>query len=147
MSSDLLASNDSLTQARFVGTTPDTGFSDSSALDAQDIRWKRVMDKLLEWGKASSEESSCPMNPLIRSALDFAVDCRHLRLGAPTCVYRNDDDEIAFTWGSGGSVITIEVVDSGLAEYTEFRAGRVVREEMLLRDPRTRKLEIREQVR
>lgn len=70
---------------------------------------------------------------------DFQSD-----LSVPTSIGLTGDGGIAFDWGSDDDILTIEVLGSGLAELTQFRKGRVVSEERLERNPRTRRLELRD---
>ena len=66
------------------------------------------------------------------------------QLPVPTSIGLTGGGGVAFDWGPDADIVTIEILGSGLAELTQFRKGRVVSEGILERNPRTRRLELRD---
>ena len=86
--------------------------------------------------------ADAPSSACIQSAIDLVFDSRE-NASVPTSIALTGDGGVGFEWRLGDEIVTIEIVASGLAEFTRFRKGQVVKEALLKRNPRTRRLELR----
>ena len=145
-STQTLASSESISSYAKTGIASEVTFRANEAQAQHYERWQAIVNRLLDWMREirspGVETSSIES---IESAIDLAVDSRD-EIPAPTVptsVGLTDDHGVAFEWHLGDEVVTIEIVASGIAEMTRFRVGRVVEEGLLVRNPQTRRLELR----
>lgn len=139
----MLVSNESLSYCSKTGTANDVTFLASEMRQDQKEQWQAIVDNLLKWlreAQLASAEDALAEN--IQSAIDFAVDHRDTPM-VPSSVGLTDDQGVSLAWDVGNETTTMEFMASGVAELTRFRDGRVVEEDVYVRNPQTRKLELR----
>jgi len=142
-STHTLRSSESISSYATTGTASDVTFRAVEEKAQERKRSLAVVDKLLQWMReANVTDTPTPLAANIESAIDLVVDSRD-RVSVPTSVALTDDDGVAFEWNLGDEIISIEILASGIAEKTRFRGGRVIEEAVYVRNPQTRRLELR----
>lgn len=138
-----LASSEGISSYATTGVATEVTFRDNEARSLAQERWNAIVDTLLAWlGQSGAGGSDIPSRASIESAIDLAVDAQK-NFTVPTSIALTGDGGVGFEWQQGDEIVTIEIVASGLAEFTRFRNGRVVQEALLRRNPKTRSLELR----
>lgn len=120
----------------------DVTFLENEARQRDQEQWRESVDMLLAWLREAQADADAHSQACIETAIDFVNDWQD-GLPVPTSIGLTGDGGVAFDWGSDADIVTIEILGSGVAEMTQFRKGRVVSEEKLERNPRTRRLELR----
>jgi hypothetical protein len=125
------------------GTSPDA--LSTTWVDA--TLWEQIVDQLLRWKSNPDmfEIQDQPDHPVLATAIDYAVDQMRGNEGAaaPGSVISSGNGRIAMEWNDGPLTVTIEFTGLGVAEYTLFDHGKVHKKSALLRNPRSRQLELR----
>ena len=139
----ILCSSDDVRAYAMTGAAGKVTFWENEARSPDRERWSATVDRLLAWLREAQADADRHAQACIETAIDFLNDFERC-LPLPTSVGLTGDGGVAFDWGAEGDIDTIEITGSGSAELTQFRKGRVVCEGRLERNPRTRKLELRE---
>ncbi len=138
-----LASSEGISSYVTTRTASEVTFRANEARSLAQERWNAAVDRLLGWlPQGAAGAADAPSAACIQSAIDLVVDSRE-NASVPTSIALTGDGGVGFEWRLGDEIVTIEIVASGLAEFTRFRNGRVVQEALLKRNPRTRRLELR----
>jgi hypothetical protein len=139
----ILASNEGISSYVITRAASEVTFRANEARSLAQERWSAIVDTLLRWlVQDASQAADAPSSACIQSAIDLVIDSQE-NSSVPTSIALTGDGGVGFEWRMGDEIITIEVVASGLAEFTRFRKGRVIQEALLKRNPRTRRLEMR----
>jgi len=106
--------------------------------------WDDACERMLAWRSNPDQfaPDDQPSIEILDTAIDFAVDQRMRGGPAPTIIIPSGDGRVAFEWHLRHSTMIIDFVGRGRAEYTKFANGRVIEQGVLIRNPRTRKLEL-----
>lgn len=139
----ILSSSDDVVEYAMIGAASEVTFRANEDRARAQERWSAIVDGLLGWlSENATGGADAPSTASIESAIDLAVDSQE-NTSVPTSIALTGDGGVGFEWQMGDEIVTIEIVASGLAEFTRFRNGRVVQEALLKRNPRTRRLELR----
>jgi len=138
-----LSSSDDVFVYAMTGAAGEVTFRANEARSFNEDRWSATVDMLLAWFREAHADADRHAQACIETAIDFVNDWQE-QLPVPTSIGLTGDGGVAFDWGSDADIFTIEILGSGLAELTQFRKGRVVSEGRLERNPRTRRLELRD---
>ena len=125
-----------------------TGFSgvqqSREDLHRSQTSWKAVIDELLRWRKNSAdifEPEDEPTSEVIETAIDFCHDFQTCGYPMPLSMSARGNGGLTFLWREEHSSISVEILESGLAEFTEFRYGKLVSSQQKARHPTTRAVE------
>jgi hypothetical protein len=124
-----------------------TGGTPTNALFANDdiAAWKSACDEMLLWRSLSSpfEPEDQPDQAILNTAIDYAVD--QIREGgpAPSSIIPSGSGRIAMEWNDAPITVIVEFIDVGTAIHTIFNEQKVVSRGILIRNPKSRKLELR----
>ena len=123
--------------------TPRTALATDTAADEAKL-WDDALDRMLEWRKTPEqfEPEDAPDLAVLDTAIDYAVDERTDGGVAPVSIVPSGNGRVAFEWHSHGAIMLIEFVERGRAVYTRFVDGKVEEKGQLVRDPKSRKLEL-----
>lgn len=127
--------------SRSHGASPDvlaTSATDDASL------WDDACERMLAWrsNRGQFDADDEPSIEILDTAIDFAVDEGTRGGPAPTIVIPSGDGKVAFEWHYRRSTMIIDFVGRGRAKYTKFADDRVIEKGVLIRNPRTRKLEL-----
>jgi hypothetical protein len=139
----ILSSSEGISRYVTTRAAGEVTFRANEARSRDEERWNATVDMLLAWFREAQADADRHTQACIETALDFVNDFQS-DLSVPTSIGLTGDGGVAFDWGSDDDILTIEVLGSGSAELTQFRKGHVVSEERLERNPRTRRLELRD---
>lgn len=126
-----------------------TGGAPTNALtsrqdDEDQTVWKEIVDTMLAWHSDAGkfDPADQPDKDILDTAFDYAVDQITGGGAAPSNVVPSGSGRIAFEWNAGDRTDIVEFIAQGVATLTRFQGGRVVETGRLIRNPRSRKLEI-----
>lgn len=126
-----------------TGGTSDSALA-STTLPTPELGWFDAIERMLEW--RNSPETFAPEDRIdigvLDSAIDLAVDYDSMNQPVPSSIVPSGSGCIAFEWNAGSETMIIELTGVGRATVTRFEDGRVVYRGVLLRDPKTRKLQL-----
>ncbi len=107
--------------------------------------WKSAYDEMLLWRSSSSpfELEDQPDQAILDTAIDYAVD--QIREGgpAPSSIIPSGSGRIAMEWNDAPVTVIVEFIDVGTAIHTIFKGQKIVSRGRLIRNPKSRKLELR----
>lgn len=106
--------------------------------------WEDACERMLAWrlnSEAFAPEDQ-PSIEILDTAIDFAIDERTSGGPVPSIIIPSGDGRVAFEWHNRRSTMIIEFVGQGRAKYTKFIDGSVSEKGILVRNPRSRKLEL-----
>lgn len=123
--------------------TPQTALATPAAQDDAAL-WDDACERMLAWRMNTDqfEPDDAPEIDILDTAIDFAVDERTRGGPVPTSIVPSGDGRVAFEWRYRGSTMVVEFVARGRARYTSFISGKVVAKGVLVRNPKSRKLEL-----
>jgi len=106
--------------------------------------WGDAVERMLAWRSNPErfEPDDAPTLDVLDTAIDYAIDELDRSGPAPTSIVPSGDGRVAFEWYDQGSTMIVEFVGRGRARYTRIDAGKVVEKGVLVRNPRSRKLEL-----
>jgi len=106
--------------------------------------WDDACERMLAWRADPSvfDEDDRPTVEILDTAIDFAVDEGTRGGASPSIIVPSGDGRVAFEWHFRRSTMILEFVGCGRAKYTMFADGRVIEQGVLVRNPRSRKLEL-----
>lgn len=124
------------------GTPPDA-LAPREGVEDQ-ILWKEIIESMLSWRSDSSkfDPADRPDQDILDAAIDYAVDASSSGAPVPSNVVPSGSGRVAFEWNAGDDAAIVEFIDRGVAMFTRFIGDCVEYKVRLLRDPRSRKLEI-----
>lgn len=107
--------------------------------------WKSAYNEMLLWRSPSSpfDQEDQPDQAILDTAIDYAVD--QIRHGgpAPASIIPSGSGRIAMEWNDEPYTVIVEFVDVGTATRTIFKEQKVESKVLLVRNPKSRKLELR----
>jgi len=133
---------DSIPYGITQGTTADALVS--REVDEDQILWDEIEEAILSWYSSDIfDPMDRPATEILNTALDFVIDQKSaFGAPAPSNVVPSGSGQIAFEWNTGNDAVILEFTGLGVAVVTKFKGNRVVKTFTLIRNPRSRKLEI-----
>ena len=122
------------------GAPPEALFTGSDA-----AAWRSAYNEMLGWMSPSSpfDPEDQPDQVIIEAAIDYAVDQIRANGPAPSSIIPSGNGRIAMEWNDAPFTVIVEFVDRGTATRTIFANQRVSSKVLLIRNPKSRKLELR----
>lgn len=112
-----------------------------------DTLWREAIDEMLRWvyPAAGLRLEDVPEHDVLSTAIDYAVDQAEESDAArpPDSIVPSGSGRIAMEWNDGAITLIVEFVKQGVANYTEFHEGKIYRQGLLVRNPTSRRLELR----
>jgi len=123
--------------------TPQTALSTPATHDDAAL-WDDACERMLAWRSSTDqfEPDDAPEVDILDTAIDFAVDERTRGGPAPSSIVPSGDGRVAFEWNDRGSTMVVEFIARGRARFTRIISGKVVEKGVLVRNPKSRKLEL-----
>lgn len=134
-----------------TGGTPADALSPTrrdAALKRQRVEdWQQAIHEMLGWMSTPDQfdPQDQPDDAILETAIDYAADQIEEEEGdiAPDSIVLSGSGRIAMEWNDGAATAIIEFVQRGKAHFTLFVEGKVREKQVLVRNPESRKLELR----
>ncbi len=128
-----------------IGASSSSLIARTSDVNGEHALWKQAIDQMLAWKKAAAVDNleDLPTNEIVDTAIDYAYEQAGSSTRAPDSVVPSGGGRIAMEWNDKGETMILEFVDLGIATCTIIKpTGKLVERHQLIRNPRSRKLEL-----